>query len=104
MGWIFLVLAGMFEVMGVVGMNLIAKHGKWHSYAITIIVFIMSFRFLASAMETLPMGLSYAVWTGIGTIGGTIVGMLYYGEPKDWKRIAFIGIIIVAVVGLKWTS
>ncbi|MBB5325973.1 paired small multidrug resistance pump [Anoxybacillus tepidamans] len=104
MGWTFLVLAGMFEVVGVMGMNLIMKHGKWQSYLVTMIGFVISFCFLASAMETLPMGLSYAVWTGIGTIGGTVVGMLYYGEPKDWKRISFIGIIIVAVIGLKWTS
>jgi paired small multidrug resistance pump len=50
------------------------------------------------------MGISYAVWTGIGTVGGVIIGMLFYGESKDWKRILFIGAILVAVVGLKLTS
>ena len=94
----------MGEVTGVVGMNLIKKYGNWPSYAFTIFGFILSFCFLALAMQTLPMGLSYAVWTAIGTIGGTIVGMLYYGEPRDWKRISFIGLIIVAVIGLRWTS
>lgn len=62
------------------------------------------FWFLALSMKTLPMGFSYAVWTGIGTIGGTIVGMLFYGEKKDWKRVSFIGLILAAVIGLKLTS
>jgi len=55
-------------------------------------------------MKSLPAGTAYAVWTGIGTVGGTLVGMFFYGEDKDWKRILFISLIIVAVVGLKLTS
>ncbi|MFJ5717914.1 DMT family transporter [Neobacillus sp. NPDC093127] len=104
MGWIFLLLAGTFEVVGVTAMNLINKYGNLQSYILLIIGFILSFGSLSLAMETLPMGLSYAVWTGIGTIGGTIIGMLFYKEPKDWKRISFIGLILTAVIGLKLTS
>ncbi|MDF2700871.1 MAG: rane transporter of cations and cationic drug, partial [Haloplasmataceae bacterium] len=54
--------------------------------------------------KTLPMGVTYAVWTGIGTVGGTIVGMLFYGDAKDWKRIFFIAIILISVIGLKLTT
>lgn len=104
MGWIFLLLAGTFEVVGVIAMNLINKNGNLQSYILLIIGFIFSFGSLSLAMGTLPMGLSYAVWTGIGTIGGTIIGMLFYGEAHDWKRISFIGIILTAVIGLKLTS
>lgn len=104
MGWIFLIVAGMFEVVGVIGMNRITKYGKWHAYLLTTVGFIMSFSFLSAAMKTLPMGLSYAVWTGIGTIGGTVVGMLIYGESRDWKRILFIAMILFAVIGLKWST
>lgn len=104
MGWIYLILAGCLEVVGVAGLNRVIKYKNIQSYLILFIGFIFSFSFLGLAMKTLPMGLSYAVWTGIGTIGGTIVGMLFYGESKDWKRILFIGIILAAVIGLKLTS
>ncbi|MCZ8538327.1 multidrug efflux SMR transporter [Paenisporosarcina quisquiliarum] len=104
MAWIYLILAGAFEVVGVNGMNLVNKKKSIVSFLTLIIGFAASFILLALAMKSLPMGLAYAVWTGIGTIGGTLVGMLFYGDPKDWKRIAFIGIIIAAVVGLKLTT
>ncbi|MFJ7724902.1 DMT family transporter [Neobacillus sp. NPDC097160] len=104
MAWIYLILAGGFEVVGVTGMNKVVKYKNVQSYLILFIGFILSFSFLGQAMKTLPMGLSYAVWTGIGTIGGTIVGMLFYGESKDWKRILFIAMILAAVMGLKLTS
>lgn len=104
MAWIFLILAGCFEVIGVIGMNRVAKYKNMQSYIMLFIAFIFSFTFLNLAMKTLPMGLSYAVWTGIGTIGGTIVGMLFYGESKDCKRILFISMILIAVIGLKLTA
>jgi paired small multidrug resistance pump len=103
-GWIYLILAGMFEVVGVTGMNKVNQSKNIQSYSMLFCGFLMSFFFLGLAMKTLPMGLSYAVWTGIGTIGGTLVGMLFYGESKDWKRILFIGMILTAVIGLKLTS
>jgi paired small multidrug resistance pump len=102
--WIYLILAGMFEVVGVMGMNKVNQSKNIQSYFILFIGFLTSFFFLGLAMKTLPMGLSYAVWTGIGTIGGTLVGMLFYGESKDWKRILFIGMILTSVIGLKLTS
>ncbi|MGW6302667.1 DMT family transporter [Peribacillus butanolivorans] len=104
MAWLYLILAGAFEVVGVTGMNKVVKDKNLLSYIVLFMGFIFSFGFLSLAMKTLPMGISYAVWTGIGTVGGVIIGMLFYGESKDWKRILFIGAILVAVVGLKLTS
>ncbi|MEK4486371.1 multidrug efflux SMR transporter [Psychrobacillus sp. FSL H8-0484] len=104
MDWIYLILAGCLEVIGVIGLNRVIKYKNIQSYIILFIGFILSFSFLALAMKTLPMGLSYAVWTGIGTVGGTIIGMLFYGESKDWKRLLFIGMILASVIGLKLTS
>lgn len=104
MAWFILILAGFFEVVGVMGMNLVIKNKKFHSYLVLIIGFLLSFSLLSIALKTLPMGLGYAVWTGIGTVGSALVGMFIYGEPKDWKRILFIAMIIVAIVGLKLIS
>ncbi|MBM7650403.1 paired small multidrug resistance pump [Bacillus ectoiniformans] len=104
MAWVYLLLAGAFEVVGVTGMNKVVKDKDIRSYMILFLGFMLSFGFLNLAMKTLPLGLSYAVWTGIGTVGGTIIGMLFYGEAKDWKRILFIVMIVAAVAGLKLTS
>lgn len=104
MAWVYLILAGAFEVVGVTGMNKVVKYKNLQSYLILFLGFIFSFSFLSLAMKTLPAGTSYAVWTGIGTVGGTIIGMVFYREAKDWRRILFIAMILVAVIGLKTTS
>ncbi|PFC46724.1 QacE family quaternary ammonium compound efflux SMR transporter [Bacillus thuringiensis] len=69
-----------------------------------ILGFGLSFIFLAYAMETLPMGTAYAIWTGIGASGGAILGMVFYGESKDWRRLIFIGMVLGAAIGLKLVS
>ena len=65
------------------------------------ITFIFSFSFLKLAMTTIPMGTAYAIWTGIGTAGGAIVGMLFYKESTHFSRIIFIFLILFSVIGLK---
>ena len=55
-------------------------------------------------MTVLPMGTAYAIWTGIGTVGGAITGMLLFGEPKEWRRVLFIAMILCSAVGLKLIS
>ena len=98
MAWVYLIMAGLFEVCGVIGMNKVAQKRSFASFAFLFGSFAFSFSFLALAMRDLPMGVSYAVWTGIGTVGGTLVGMFIYNESKDWKRILFISFILIAVV------
>lgn len=104
MGWIFLMFAGIFEVVGVVGMNQINKVKNIRSFSLFIVGIVMSFTLLSLAMKSLPMGTTYAVWTGIGTVGGAVVGMVFYGESSDWKRIVFIAMVLSAAVGLKLIS
>lgn len=101
MSWVYLITAGIFEVVGVLGMNRVAQGQKKSGYIVLLLGFMMSFTLLALAMQTLPLGMSYAIWTGIGTVGGTLVGMLVYGESRDWRRMLFIAVIICSVVGLK---
>lgn len=104
MAWITLILAGCFEVAGVTGINMIHKHKDVKSFLFMVLGFSLSFLFLSLAMNTIPMGTAYAVWTGCGTVGSTLVGMFIYGESKDWKRILFISMVLVAAVGLKLIS
>ncbi|GAF15433.1 quaternary ammonium compound-resistance protein SugE [Bacillus sp. JCM 19046] len=104
MSWVLLILAGIFEVVGVSGIQMITKGEKKKGFLVLIIGFIISFSFLAIAMEAIPLGVAYAVWTGIGTVGSAVVGMVYYNESKDRMRIFFIGLVVVAVIGLRIVS
>lgn len=104
MAWIFLVLAGCFEVVGVIGMNKVTERKCFSSFAVLIVGFLLSFGLLSLALRTLPLGMSYAIWTGIGSVGATLVGMLFYGDSKNMKRVLLIALVIVSIAGLKLIS
>jgi len=104
MAWIALIAAGLCEMFGVTMINKLHKDRNWQSVLLLILGFGLSFIFLAYAMETLPMGTAYAIWTGIGASGGAILGMILYGESKDWRRLIFIAMVLGAAVGLKLVS
>lgn len=104
MAWISLIVAGLCEMIGVVMINKLHKDRNWQSLALLIASFGASFFFLAYSMKTLPMGTAYAIWTGIGASGGAILGMILYGESKNWKRLIFISMVLGAAVGLKLVS
>ncbi|TFE01534.1 DMT family transporter [Jeotgalibacillus salarius] len=101
MSWIALIVAGFCEVLGVNGMQRIATGKKLSGFTFLIGGFLASLTLLSIAMTTIPLGVAYAVWTGMGTIGGVVVGMVFYGDPADRKRIFFLTLIVVAVVGLR---
>lgn len=104
MEWFILVLAGMFEVVGVFALNKISEKKELKWFALLLGGFAISLTLLTFAMKTIPMGTAYAVWTGIGTVGGVLLGMFFYGESKDWLRILFISMVVVAAIGLKLIS
>ncbi|MDR0269310.1 multidrug efflux SMR transporter [Paenibacillus sp.] len=104
MAWTAIILAGICEVIGVIGIKGVTQNKGWLAYAILFGSFAGSFSLLSYAMNTIPMGTAYAVWTGIGTVGSTIVGMILFGEPKEWRRMLFIAMILGSAVGLKLIS
>ncbi|ANE48528.1 transporter [Paenibacillus swuensis] len=104
MAWMYLVCAGVFEMTGVAMMNKAQKDRHWTSYALLSGSFAVSFILLWFAMRTLPMGTAYAVWTGIGAAGGTLIGMIVYGETKSLKRILFLCMVLGSAIGLKLVS
>ena len=104
MDWIALIAAGIFEMLGITMINEKKKKQSVKTIGLLVLSFGISFILLAYAMETIPMGTAYAIWTGIGASGGALVGMFFYNEGKDWKRIVCIALIIGAVVGLKFLA
>lgn len=101
MSWLLLIIAGVFEMLGVGSINRFTQKKDKQSLALLFITFGSSFGFLYLAMKSLPMGISYAIWTGIGAAGGALLGMFFYGESKDWRRVIFIIVILSSVIGLK---
>ncbi|MCR8842717.1 multidrug efflux SMR transporter [Paenibacillus sp. SC116] len=101
MPWMYLIIAGCFEVIGIIGIKKTAEKDNFMNNVILIGGFLISFAFLLEAMKTIPLSTAYAVWTGIGTVGGAIVGMLLFKEPRNLLRMLFIFGIIGAVVALK---
>ena len=104
MAWIWLLLAGIGEIGLVLFMKLSDGFKKIKYTVLTIVSSILSFYFLSKALITIPLGIGYAVWTGIGSAGSVIIGMVFFKESKDLKRIFYLLLIFVSVIGLRITS
>ncbi|WP_308860263.1 DMT family transporter [Paenibacillus radicibacter] len=101
MAWLALLIAGCCEVLGVIAINRVNEKRTLSSYLLLIVAFGVSFSLLSYAMDSISMGTAYAVWTGIGTVGGALVGMFLWGESRQWQRFLFIAMILFSAVGLK---
>lgn len=104
MQWIYLLIAGFFEVAWAVGLKLSCGFTNVAVSILTILEMIASFYFLALALKNIPLGTAYAVWTGIGTIGTVVFGILLFKEPITIMRIICIMLIVSGVTGLKILS
>lgn len=104
MSWMCLILAGMFEVGGVVGLKRSAEHDTWANSLIMLGSFAVSLFLLSLAMDTITLGVAYAVWTAMGTVGAAVVGVWRYGEQMSKSRwLCLLGIIVV-VAALRLTE
>lgn len=104
MKWLTLVIAGAFEVWWAVGLKYSEGFTKLFPSLLTVIGMIASFYFLSLALKELPLGTAYAIWTGIGTIGTVILGIVLFKEPIDPIRLVCIGFIVIGIIGLKLVS
>ena len=104
MAWIYLFIAGILEIVFAVGMKYTEGFTRLVPTVLTIATAITSVMILSQSLKILPIGTAYAVWTGIGAVGTTIVGMYLFDEPRDWLRILCILVIIGGIAGLKFAS
>lgn len=104
MAWVYLVVAGIFEIVWAISLKYTAGFTRLWPSVVTIAGMAASFYFLSMATKTLPIGTAYAVWTGIGAMGAVIIGMLFLNEPVTVPRIIFLLFILVGLIGLKLTS
>ncbi len=99
--WVCLIIAGLFEIAWVVSMRYSNGFTRLLPSAITIITIAASVFFLSQALRSLPIGIGYSVWTGIGAVGAVAFGSLLFKEQLSLSRSLFIGLIIIGIVGLK---
>jgi quaternary ammonium compound-resistance protein SugE len=101
MPWLWLIIAGLLEIAWAVGLKYTDGFSKiWPSVA-TVLLMLASFWCLAQAVKGLPLGTSYAIWTGIGAIGTAIAGIMLFKEPATAARLACMVLIVAGIVGLK---
>lgn len=104
MSWIFLLIAGFFEI----GFTTFLKLSNGFTRPMATIGFfvcgLISFYLLTLGMKTIPLGTAYAVWTGIGAFGTAIIGILFFKDPTDFPRLFFLGLLIISLIGLKLFS
>jgi len=101
MAWIYLLIAGFFEVGWALGMKYTDGFTRfWPSLGV-LIVMGLSVYFLSLAVKTLDLGTAYAIWTGIGIAGTATAGMIWFGESTSLLRLLFIFLILASVVGLR---
>jgi quaternary ammonium compound-resistance protein SugE len=100
MYWLILCIAGLFETAWVIGMKYSQGFTKFWPSVITVISIFISMGLLAYSLKQLPVGTAYAVWTGIGAAGTAILGIVLFGESREFIRLFCIFLIIVGITGL----
>lgn len=102
--WILLIIAGLLEVCWAIGLKYTEGFSRLGPSAFTLITLAGSMLLLAKASQSLPLGTAYAVWVGIGALGAAIAGILLFKEPVTPVRLLFLGLLIISIIGLKFSS
>ncbi|NYE24278.1 quaternary ammonium compound efflux SMR transporter SugE [Pigmentiphaga litoralis] len=101
MPWIYLVIAGLLEVVWAFSMKQSDGFTRLYPSLITLVTMIASFGLLSFAMRSLPLGTAYMIWTGIGAVGAFLVGIMVLGEHVSATRLAAAGLIVAGIVLMK---
>ena len=102
--WIILVIAGLLEVCWAIGLKYSEGFTKPIPSIFTGVTLALSMYLLGKAAQVLPIGTAYGVWVGIGALGAGILGIVLFNEPATMTRIAFLFLLLVAIIGLKLTA
>ncbi|WGL61499.1 multidrug efflux SMR transporter [Pigmentibacter sp. JX0631] len=104
MAWVYLFIAGVFEIVWALSLKNIDGLNKVSPILITIVGMAISFFFLSLSLKSLPVGTAYAIWTGIGAVGVALFGILFYSEPINFSRVFCLLLIVIGILGLKLSS
>lgn len=101
MGWVYVLMAAIVEVFWVIGLRYSETIWEWFG---TTIAIIFSFYFIIKACEVLPSGTVYAIFTGSGAAAIVVIDFFVFGADFSMSKVFFLGLIIIGVIGIKWTT
>lgn len=101
MGWVYLLLSGLFEVGFTTSMKYSEGFTNWKGTVGFFVFGVLSFGLLLKAMRSIEMGTAYAVWAGIGSSGTILVGLLLFNDAFNWYKLMFLSLIVIGIVGIK---
>ena len=104
MPWFFLLLAAACEIAFAGSLKLTQNFTNLKWSVIFILFYVLSIVLLNKAVQTIPIGTAYAVWTGIGAAGTVLIGIIYFKEPYNFWRLFFLCTLIMSIVGLKFVA
>lgn len=104
MAWLYLVIAGLFEIQWAITMKYTEGFSRLWPSVLCIAGMAASVWFLAQAYRTIPIGTAYAIWTGIGAVGTALLGMVLFNESRELARLVCIALVVVGILGLKFFS
>jgi quaternary ammonium compound-resistance protein SugE len=104
MAWLVLLIAGIIEAAWAVGLKYTDGFSKPVPSILTSIGIVVSLAMLSVAARSLPIGTAYAVWVGIGAAGAVVLGIALFGEAASPLRLAFLALLVIAIIGLKVTA
>ncbi|WP_454832151.1 DMT family transporter [Pseudoxanthomonas wuyuanensis] len=104
MPWIYLLLAGLFEIGFAIGLKYTEGFTRWWPSAATVVSAAISLWLLTQALKAIPVGTAYAIWTGIGAVGVAALGIALFSESASPARLLCIAMIVAGVAGLKLAS
>ncbi len=104
MAWVVLIVAGLFEIGWAVGLKYTDGFTRLYPTLATAASMVVSLGLLGLALKTLPVGTAYAVWTGVGSVGTAILGIVLFGEAATAARLACISLIVAGIIGLRLVS
>lgn len=104
MAWIYVLAAGMLEVIWAVGLKYTDGFTRLWPSVVTVVTFAGSLFLLALAVRSIPIGTAYAMFVGIGAVGAAVLGIILFDESTDAPRLFFLSLLIVSLIGLRLTS
>jgi quaternary ammonium compound-resistance protein SugE len=104
MAWFLLIIAGLLEVAWAIGLKYTEGFTRLVPSVLTGLAIVGSMLLLGIAARTLPIGTAYGVWVGIGAVGAAVLGIVLFQEPATPARLFFLGLLLVAIIGLKVSS
>ena len=103
-GWFYLIMSGFIDVAWALSMKKADGFSNPGWSALSLVLLAVFVYLLTKALQVLPVGTAYAVWTGIGAAGTVAVGIIFFSEPATMARLFYIGVVVAGIVGLQTTA